>query len=84
MGKRTVKLDPRYDWLGPPDVDSKIRPIQLRQVVGETEIERNYRLDREKLNRFNSDFWSQHNRLFEKSKADFMSEVNGSCLKFTL
>jgi hypothetical protein len=76
MGKRTVKLDPRHDWLGPPDPESKIRPIQLRQVVGETDVERNYRLEREKLNRFNSTFWAHHNRLFEQSKADFINEVH--------
>lgn len=70
-----VKLDPRYDWLGPPHSESKIRPIQLRQVTNETNIERTYRLEREKLNQFNSNFWAQHNRLFEKSKTDFIEEV---------
>ncbi|KAI6189868.1 COA8 family protein Y39B6A.34, mitochondrial [Aphelenchoides bicaudatus] len=74
MVKRKVKLDARYDWLGPPDQDSKIRPIQLRQVANETNIERSYRLEREKLNRFNSTFWAEHNRLFEKSKASFIEE----------
>ena len=75
MPKRNIKLDPRYDWIGQPDTNSKIRPIRLRRVDGETEIERNYRLEREKLNQWNSNFWAQHNQIFENSKTDFMNEV---------
>jgi hypothetical protein len=75
MPDRKIKLDRRYDWIGPPNPDSKIRPIKLRQFNDETEIERFYRLEKEKLNQWNSDFWAHHNQHFEKSKADFINKV---------
>ena len=67
-----VKLDRRYDWVGPPDRVSKIRPIKLRRVDGETTEEMNYRKAREELVEWNSSFWTAHNELFEKKKMEFV------------
>uniref|UniRef100_A0AC34QWE2 tRNA-guanine(15) transglycosylase-like domain-containing protein n=2 Tax=Panagrolaimus sp. JU765 TaxID=591449 RepID=A0AC34QWE2_9BILA len=69
-----IKLDRRYDWVGPPDKLSKIRPIKLRRVDNETEYEENYRKNREKLAEWNSNFWSKHNELFDKKKEEFRKE----------
>ncbi|PAV78341.1 hypothetical protein WR25_24772 [Diploscapter pachys] len=72
--ERQVKLDRRYDWVGPPNKLSKIREIRLRRVENETDLERKYREDREELNRWNSDFWAAHNQLFITSKSEFVSK----------
>ncbi|CAD5223955.1 unnamed protein product [Bursaphelenchus okinawaensis] len=69
-----VKLDRRFDWVGPPDSVSKIRPIKLRRVDNETHLERDYRVARESLNQWNSDFWRQHNIEFEKCKSVFVEK----------
>uniref|UniRef100_A0A915DIM4 Apoptogenic protein 1 n=1 Tax=Ditylenchus dipsaci TaxID=166011 RepID=A0A915DIM4_9BILA len=68
------ELDTRYDWVGPVDKVSKIRPIRLRRVENESDSERVYREAREKLNEWNCDFWSKHNKLFENRKAQFYEE----------
>lgn len=67
-----VKLDRRYDWVGPPDRASKIRPIKLRRVDNETKEESDYRKAREELVEWNSAFWAAHNELFDKEKKEFV------------
>ncbi|TKR86378.1 hypothetical protein L596_010982 [Steinernema carpocapsae] len=69
-----VRLDSRYDWVGPPDKISKIRPFQLRRVDNETVTEKKYRLARQEMNEWNSRFWSEHNTLFERRRAGFVAE----------
>ncbi|KHN80176.1 Mitochondrial APOPT family protein [Toxocara canis] len=71
---RKVRLDRRYDWVGPPDKVSRIRPIRLRRAVNETETERCYREAREALNECNLRFWAQHNTLYEQRKAEFIAK----------
>ncbi|KAI1702158.1 hypothetical protein DdX_15673 [Ditylenchus destructor] len=65
------RLDMRYDWVGPADPISKIRPIRLRRVENESESELLYREAREDLNEWNSRFWTEHNQLFERRKREF-------------
>ncbi|VDK28055.1 unnamed protein product [Gongylonema pulchrum] len=72
---RSLRLDKRFDWVGPPDETSKIRPIRLRRLADETEQERKYREAREALNQWSSQFWAYHNSLFEKKKAEFIEQV---------
>ncbi|WKY10435.1 hypothetical protein Q1695_002641 [Nippostrongylus brasiliensis] len=69
-----VRMDRRYDWVGPPHPVSKIRPIKLRRVDNETELERQYRIAREELNRWSSSFWEKHNTLFDTKKAEFVEK----------
>ncbi|VDM82200.1 unnamed protein product [Strongylus vulgaris] len=79
-----VRMDRRYDWVGPPHPVSKIRPIKLRRVDNETKLEREYREAREELNRCNavkfmgmgwsSSFWAKHNSLFDLKKAEFIEK----------
>uniref|UniRef100_A0A0K0FFW4 Apoptogenic protein 1, mitochondrial (inferred by orthology to a human protein) n=1 Tax=Strongyloides venezuelensis TaxID=75913 RepID=A0A0K0FFW4_STRVS len=68
-----IRLDRRFDWVGPADRVSKIRPIKLRIVDNETELEKKYRLDREELNEWNSKFWENHNIAFEKQRDQFIT-----------
>ncbi|VDL77854.1 unnamed protein product [Nippostrongylus brasiliensis] len=69
-----VRMDRRYDWVGPPHPISKIRPIKLRRVDNETDLERQYRIAREELNRWSSSFWEKHNTLFDTKKAEFVEK----------
>ncbi|VDO43342.1 unnamed protein product, partial [Onchocerca flexuosa] len=71
---RDLRLDKRFDWVGPPDDISKIRPVRLRRLTNETEQERKYREAREALNQWSSQFWAHHNILFEKKKAEFVEQ----------
>uniref|UniRef100_A0A1I7WJG0 General transcription factor IIF subunit 2 n=1 Tax=Heterorhabditis bacteriophora TaxID=37862 RepID=A0A1I7WJG0_HETBA len=48
--------------------------VMLRRVDNETELERNYREAREKLNEWNSNFWAEHNQDFEIKKAKFIEK----------
>ncbi|PIO76420.1 tRNA-guanine transglycosylase [Teladorsagia circumcincta] len=69
-----VRMDRRYDWVGPPHPVSKIRPIKLRRVDNESDLERQYREAREELNRWSSSFWEKHNTLFDKKKSEFVQK----------
>uniref|UniRef100_A0A914DRZ5 Apoptogenic protein 1, mitochondrial n=1 Tax=Acrobeloides nanus TaxID=290746 RepID=A0A914DRZ5_9BILA len=69
-----MRLDHRFDWVGPPDTISKIRPIKLRAFENETSLEKNYRLSREELNNWNSKFWREHNELFHRRHHEFVTK----------
>uniref|UniRef100_A0A915PH28 tRNA-guanine(15) transglycosylase-like domain-containing protein n=1 Tax=Setaria digitata TaxID=48799 RepID=A0A915PH28_9BILA len=71
---RDLRLDKRFDWVGPPDDISKIRPLRLRRLADETDQERKYREEREALNQWSSRFWAHHNILYEKKKAEFIEQ----------
>ncbi|KAM3717076.1 putative COA8 family protein [Dirofilaria immitis] len=75
---RDLRLDKRFDWVGPPDDISKIRPVRLRRLTNETKQERKYREAREALNQWSSQFWARHNILFEKKKAEFVDQKRKS------
>ncbi|CAJ0950004.1 unnamed protein product, partial [Mesorhabditis belari] len=74
MEEDRIKLDRRFDWVGPSDRISKIRPIKLRRVDNETKLETEYREEREKLNRWCSAFWAQQNTIFDREKAKFVEK----------
>ncbi|CAI5452410.1 unnamed protein product [Caenorhabditis angaria] len=69
-----VRMDRRFDWVGPPDSVSKIRKIMLRRVDNESELEKQYRIAREELNQWNSDFWANHNTLFDTQKIHYVEK----------
>uniref|UniRef100_A0AC34G886 Apoptogenic protein 1, mitochondrial n=1 Tax=Panagrolaimus sp. ES5 TaxID=591445 RepID=A0AC34G886_9BILA len=73
-----IKLDRRYDWVGPPDKTSKIRPVRLRRVDNESSEEEAYRVARQDLSEWNSAFWKYHNELFDSKKAEFVAEKKQS------
>ncbi|EJW73428.1 hypothetical protein WUBG_15665, partial [Wuchereria bancrofti] len=47
---------------------------RLRRLSNETEQERKYREAREALIQWSSQFWTHHNILFEKKKAEFVEQ----------
>uniref|UniRef100_A0AC35THX4 Apoptogenic protein 1, mitochondrial n=1 Tax=Rhabditophanes sp. KR3021 TaxID=114890 RepID=A0AC35THX4_9BILA len=69
-----VRLDKRFNWVGPPNRLSKIRPIKLKVPENETELERSYTKSREQLNEWNSKFWETHNLHFEERRNDFIKK----------
>ncbi|MCP9264719.1 Queuine tRNA-ribosyltransferase [Dirofilaria immitis] len=75
---RDLRLDKRFDWVGPPDDISKIRPVRLRRLTNETKQERKYREAREALNQWSSQFWARHNILFEKKKPNLLIRLEHS------
>lgn len=48
--------------------------FRLRRLDNESPLERDYRTAREALNQWNSDFWANHNTLFERQKAEFVEK----------
>lgn len=49
------------EWVGPPHSLSNIRPVKFEDNV---EKDTEYHVEREKLVKFNHDFWLEHNRKF--------------------
>ena len=52
------------DWIGPPDSVSNLRPIKFYIPSDETELQKCYRLQREKVQQWNQQFWLKHNIKF--------------------
>ena len=59
-------IDRKYDWVGPPDKLSKIRPIRLRRPIGESDSEFRFRKLYDEAQEWNRRFWENHNQKFEK------------------
>ncbi|VDN58867.1 unnamed protein product [Dracunculus medinensis] len=78
-GWKNVRLDRRFDWVGPPHKLSRIRPIKLRRIQGETVTELAYREALEDLNDWNCRFWCDHNALYERKRREFV-EKRESCI----
>ncbi|KAH9507207.1 Cytochrome c oxidase assembly factor 8 [Bulinus truncatus] len=62
----------KYDWIGPPDPVSNIRPIQFHEPQNETPTEKTFRLRRSKILLWNQNFWAHHNSTFFKAKEDYV------------
>ncbi|VDD95977.1 unnamed protein product [Enterobius vermicularis] len=77
---KQTRLDRRYDWVGPPDKVSRIRPIRLRRLHDETSTERKFREFWENMNEWNHRFWETHNLLYEKRKAEFIAHKKSNSL----
>lgn len=67
---QTAVLKPRApenikrDWIGPPDADSNLRPVQFYIPGDEMSAEKDLRLKREDTQKWNQEFWAKHNRSF--------------------
>lgn len=59
-------MEIKKDMIGPPGQLSNLRPILFYVPENESQIEREYRLEREKVQIWNEDFWIQHNSAFLK------------------
>ncbi|KAF4517427.1 hypothetical protein B566_EDAN005036 [Ephemera danica] len=62
------------DMVGPPDPVSNMRPILFHVPANETELEKNYRLQCGAVQKWNQEFWMNHNTRFFKEREKFIKE----------
>uniref|UniRef100_A0A8C4T4W0 Cytochrome c oxidase assembly factor 8 n=1 Tax=Erpetoichthys calabaricus TaxID=27687 RepID=A0A8C4T4W0_ERPCA len=67
----------QYDWIGPPDPVSNLRPIRFHVAANESTLEKHLRLFRQETEEWNQKFWATQNSSFIKEKEEFIT----SCLK---
>ncbi|KAI0210551.1 Cytochrome c oxidase assembly factor 8 [Lamellibrachia satsuma] len=65
----------KTDGIGPPDPDSKLRPLKFHIPPNESRMEKEYRLLREETQKWNHEFWARHNRSFFKEKEHFITSM---------
>ncbi|CAG8553207.1 4173_t:CDS:2 [Paraglomus brasilianum] len=63
------------DYIGSPDLISNLRPVKYYARPSETAEERTWRLHRERVDKFNQDFWETNNKLFKSTKMAFENAV---------
>ncbi|XP_044128111.1 cytochrome c oxidase assembly factor 8 isoform X2 [Bufo gargarizans] len=65
-------VDSKYDWIGPPDRYSNIRPIKYFVPADESPLERKLRELRQETQDWNQKFWANQNLTFIKEKEEFI------------
>ncbi|KAK3907936.1 COA8 family protein [Frankliniella fusca] len=59
------------DVIGPPNKVSNLRPVVFYIPPDETTLEKHFRIEREKVQNWNEDFWIKHNSAFLKESNEF-------------
>ncbi|KAG9275268.1 cytochrome c oxidase assembly factor 8 [Astyanax mexicanus] len=62
----------KYDWIGPPDRLSNLRPIIYHIPENETQLERRLRHLRQETEDWNHEFWKHQNVTFSKEKEEYV------------
>lgn len=62
----------KYDWIGPPDRRSNLRPIIYHIPENETPLERKLRHLRQETEDWNHTFWADQNITFIKEKEEYV------------
>ncbi|KAM9477546.1 cytochrome c oxidase assembly factor 8 isoform 2-T2 [Clarias gariepinus] len=62
----------KYDWIGPPDRLSNLRPIIYHIPENETQLERKLRHLRQETEDWNHEFWTIQNVTFSKEKEEYI------------
>ncbi|XP_056104135.1 cytochrome c oxidase assembly factor 8 [Rhinichthys klamathensis goyatoka] len=62
----------KYDWIGPPDRLSNLRPIIYHIPENETPLERELRHLRQETEDWNHEFWTNQNFSFSKEKEEYV------------
>ncbi|XP_060780689.1 cytochrome c oxidase assembly factor 8 [Neoarius graeffei] len=62
----------KYDWIGPPDRLSNLRPIIYHIPENETQLERKLRHLRQETEDWNHEFWTRQNLTFRKEKEEYI------------
>lgn len=62
----------KYDWIGPPDKLSNLRPIIYHIPENETPLERKLRHLRQETEDWNHNFWTKQNITFSKEKEEYI------------
>nr|XP_033807502.1 uncharacterized protein LOC117363592 isoform X2 [Geotrypetes seraphini] len=71
-----------YDWIGPPDKYSNLRPIKFYICERESCLEQKLRTLRQETQDWNQKFWANQNIAFHKEKEEFiLSRLKASGLK---
>lgn len=65
-------VDSKYDWIGPPDRYSNLRPIKYFVPADESPSERKLRELRQETEDWNQKFWAHQNLTFLKEKEEFI------------
>lgn len=65
-------VDSRYDWIGPPDRYSNLRPVKYFVPADESPLERKLRELRQETQDWNQKFWTHQNLTFLKEKEEFI------------
>ncbi|CAJ0926249.1 unnamed protein product [Ranitomeya imitator] len=65
-------VDSKYDWIGPPDRYSNLRPIKYFVPTDESPLERKLRELRQETEDWNQKFWANQNLTFLKEKEEFI------------
>lgn len=63
------------DIIGKPDPVSNLRPYRFHIPKSESAIEREYREEREKVQKWNQEFWLKHNLKFSKEREQYVQEM---------
>ncbi|KAL1138153.1 hypothetical protein AAG570_009845, partial [Ranatra chinensis] len=66
------------DLIGQPNPVSNLRPVVFHAPENETDLEREFRLERELVQRWNEEFWTIHNMKFIKEKKEFLSSIESN------
>jgi hypothetical protein len=53
-----------HDMIGPPDPVSNLRPIVFHVPRNEHAVEKEFRVRREEVQKWNEAFWTKHNQSF--------------------
>ncbi|XP_051507307.1 cytochrome c oxidase assembly factor 8-like isoform X2 [Myxocyprinus asiaticus] len=62
----------KYDWIGPPDRLSNLRPIIYHIPENETPLERKLRHLRQETEDWNHKFWTNQNLTFSKEREEYV------------
>ncbi|XP_062852187.1 cytochrome c oxidase assembly factor 8 isoform X2 [Trichomycterus rosablanca] len=62
----------KYDWIGPPDRLSSLRPIIYHIPENETQLETKLRHLRQETEDWNHEFWTRQNVTFSKEKDEYI------------
>ncbi|XP_030740869.1 cytochrome c oxidase assembly factor 8 [Echinops telfairi] len=61
-----------HDWIGPPDRQSNLRPVQFYVPEDESPLEQRLRELRQETQEWNQEFWANQNSTFMKEKEEFI------------
>ncbi|XP_063360081.1 COA8 family protein CG14806, mitochondrial [Cydia amplana] len=62
------------DMVGPPDPVSNLRKVIYKQPANETNLEKRYRELRMDIQKWNHNFWTQHNSRFFQEREDYLEK----------
>jgi len=64
-----------HDLIGPPRPASNLRPVKFAVREGESALEARLRSLRQETQKFNQDWWTEHNREFKQGRENFIKNI---------